>query len=206
MRKFSVIECNSTRIIAPEDIIPSPHHAILETLFKEKNKVHRLFSDIKGICFIDHFAIKSFNKAGKFLIFSLTPSVEYNLIINNLWQYDGNFSPITEENKIRVWEDFYIEPYKGDLKRIKEVNHHFKFCFDIGQVKDTIRTTFSFATRSILENPKLYYEEKINEILTISSYTHEMLMPLIHLYMNKNPNLSKNVKLLVNNTRGFNES
>jgi hypothetical protein len=68
------------------------HEDILDILFKHKGEVHRKFTDLRGIFLIDHIAIKIIDPGNRIVVFSITPSVEYNLIVQGLWKHDLSFS------------------------------------------------------------------------------------------------------------------
>lgn len=204
MNEIKLININNDLCLDEGEKHCSPHPNIMESLFGEKRLINRYFSDIKGICCVDHFAVKVFDYQGRFLIFSSTPSVEYNLITSNLWRHDKNFYPIEEHNQIKVWDEHYNSGYSELLHKIKSQDHHFKFGFDMGCVKNDMKVTYTFATRSIIQNYRDYYEKNMSELLIMSAYAHRNILATIEKLMNRKVN--PQLRLIVNNQRGDYES
>lgn len=84
------------------------HENILDILFKHKKEISLRLSNIRDLYYTDHVSINILTPDNKILIFSITPSVEYNLTITNYG------------NMIKVFSQTFtkIILYSGGIKRI----------------------------------------------------------------------------------------
>lgn len=200
MSELTVISSKNLLHHEKDKKLYTPHENLLSALFESKNRIMRCFSDIKGFFFIEHFAIKIFDAKNRFLVFSSTPSVEFNLIESGLWRYDRSFNPITDEGCIQIWRHSYQCNYQEALIKEKEIKHGFTFGFDIGGLFQDERVVYTFATRSIISNPQEYYQEKLDELMRMSKYAHQEISPLIA--ENRKPLKNTMMRLIVNNKKG----
>jgi hypothetical protein len=152
------------------------HEDILEVLFKYKEKICNKFYDIRGTFLIDHLAINIIDPNSKVIIFSTTPSIEYNLISQGLWKYDRSFSiSYQTENRFYSWEKAYEEKQFEKLKLTKQLNHGFTCGFNLSTKIESFQFIYSFATRH--QKPDLieYYRGYINELFAIGNYVFKAI-------------------------------
>jgi hypothetical protein len=167
------------------------HENILEILFKFKETLCSKFHDICGTFFIDHLAINIINSDNKVVIFSATPSVEYNLISQKLWKYDKSFSARYQtENKFYSWEKAYENEYFDKLKLTKQTNHGFSFGFNLSKKIESLRLVYSFATRYKKSNLMEYYRGYTNELLAIGDYCYKAISKVYEKQFEKIPILT----------------
>jgi hypothetical protein len=108
------------------------HDNMFDLLFKHKSLISNRLSDIKGIYNIDHFAIHIIEPNKVESVFSTTPSVEYNVIYQNLWHFDNCFAPKEiKDNELFWWDEGFAKESYSVLKRIKLDNHGFSKGFGI---------------------------------------------------------------------------
>lgn len=147
------------------------HEDILEVLFTYKEKICNSFYDICGTFFIDHLAINIIDPDGRLVIFSTTPSVEYNLISQDLWKYDRSFSlSYQTDNRFTSWEKAYEEKHREKLKYTKQSTHGFTCGFNISKNLESFHIIYSFATRYQKHDLLKYYHGYINELFSIGDY------------------------------------
>jgi len=152
------------------------HKNIMEILFKHKHEIFKRFSDIKGVFHIDHIAIKIINPANEMVIFSITPSVEYNLIAQELWRHDHDFLCNNYKlNKLYMWEESYSKRYFSEIKYIKELKHGFTFGFNIFKKYENFNLIYSFATRSQNNDLRQYYKNHTHEIIELGDYSYKLI-------------------------------
>lgn len=188
------------------------HKDIINILFQHKEEIYRHFIDIKGIFMIEHIAIKIINPNNEMIIFSITPSVEYNLIAQGLWKYDYGFSPyFLKKNTYCKWGTCYSNRYFHEIKFLKEHKHGFNFGFNLLKEQDNFNLIYSFATRSKNSHLDEYYRTHINEIYSIGDYGYKLIHPIYSQYITENfkaPSVAntKNsfvksfLKLIINNS------
>jgi len=190
------------------------HENIIDILFQHKEEIYIKFNDLLGIFLIDYIAIKIIDPNNELVIFSITPSVEYNLLVQGLWKYDHSFTMNFQKNNVfYVWEKAYYETYFNEIKSIKEFKHGFTFGFNISKQIDSFHFTYSYATRS--KNSKLYhyYHSHVNELSALGDYSYKLIRSIYAKYCNPNftlPSISCKqndppkfplLKLMVNNKR-----
>lgn len=152
------------------------HKNILDILFKHKEEVYKRLIDLRGIFLIDHIAIKIINPNNEITIFSITPSVEYNLIVQGLWKYDYGFSPDFKQlNKIHIWENGYSKEYFNEIKSIKELKHGFNFSFNLLRKQGAFNLIYSFATRSKNHDLFNYYNTHLSELSELGDYGYKLI-------------------------------
>lgn len=201
------------KIIAPSQLTPELklHDSIMTILFKHKREIAKGLRDIKGIHNIDHVAIIIINPNREISIFSLAPSVEYNLIVNDLWKLDNTFNPNSLENhSLTWWENAYHPSSINKLRQIKEDAHKFTFGLNLVQKIEEFTLIFSFATRSNIKNLKEYYLNLKDELFRIGAYGYKHIRdiymqysePFIAPMLNSDNNLNVRkpyLKLIINN-------
>jgi hypothetical protein len=186
MARFKVIESKPNEVLTHacrDNLIL--HEDILDILFKHKGEVHRKLIDLRGIFLIDHIAIKIIDPSNRIVVFSITPSVEYNLIVQGLWKYDLSFSThFQKDNSFYAWEKAYLKPYFNEIKYIKEQKHGFTFGFNISKRINAFNFIYSYATRS--KNTRLpeYYYNYTQELSALGDYGYKLIHGIYAKYCN----------------------
>jgi len=177
------------------------HDDLLDILFKHKKDISLKLSDIRGMFNIDHVSINILNSRNELIIFSSTPSVEFNLIMNGLWKYDRSFLPtFLEDRSLFWWENAYMDGNKKIIKQIKEEMHGYTLGFGLTQKIDTLNLIYSYATRSKEKNLKDYYISHKNDLLLVGDYAFRLLRDIYLLYDHPIVNIKKPyLKLIINN-------
>lgn len=188
------------------------HDSILDLLFKHKNEISRKLSDIRGIYNIDHVAINIINPSNEVAIFSITPSVEYNLVIQNLWRFDGSLCPLNyTDGSFFFWDQAYINKYAKEIKLSKEIKHGFSLGFSLAKKVGQHHLVYSFATRSQEHHLKEYYKLMINELWLLGDYGYNLIRDIYDQYSNTHTSPyigsgkqaekhKSHLKLIINNT------
>ena len=152
------------------------HNNTLDILFKHREEVQNRLIDMRGTFLIDHIAIKIINPNNEIVIFSMTPSVEYNLIVQGLWKHDNGFSRNLQNlNKLCLWEDAYSKENFDELKATKEFKHGFTFGFYIPKKHGELNLIYSFATRNKNDNLIDYYHHNLEEIAALGDYGYKLI-------------------------------
>jgi hypothetical protein len=183
MRRFEIIESgiNKNKIKIPGNIIL--HKNIFDVLFNHKKEIYMRLIDLQGPFLIDHIAIKIINPNDEIIIFSITPSVEYNLIVQGLWKFDHGFLPTFQKlNKLQIWDDAYEKEYFNEIKSLKENKHGFTLGFNIYRNHGTFNFIYSFATRSKNNNLYDYYNNHIDEISELGDYGYKSIQSIYSKY------------------------
>lgn len=183
------------------------HPNIIDILFKHKSEISRKLSDLKGLYFIDHVALSLINPDHEMVIFSTTPSVEFNLLAQGLWQFDRSFNPRSYTDKeILFWENAYARGHHHEIKRIKETQHHFSLGFNVMRRINQFHFIYSFATRHTESDLHHYYQGLIPALLALGDYGYKQLQSIYqqyshhHLPMIEASRTKKHLKLIFNNS------
>lgn len=190
------------------------HEDILDILFKHKKDIYRKLIDLKGLLLLEHIAITVINPENKLLIFSITPSVEYNLIVQGLWKYDLSFSiSFHRKNSFYKWDKAYDANFFHHIKQIKELKHGFTFGCNVAKKVDNFTLIYSFATRSHNDHLSIYYHDHINDLIAIGDYGYNTIRNLYANYYDSQWQSPPNIhgtqnkvkkplfKLIVNNNK-----
>lgn len=176
------------------------HTDILDALFKYKKEIYYKLSDIRGTYNIDHIAINIVTPENKLIILSISPSVEYNLIIQNLWQYDKSFFPqLYKENEFFYWEEAYLPGHNNLIRALKQEKHNYHLGIGLTRRLDDLYLTYSFATRNPSVKLKSYYLERQSELLLLGDYAFKC-MDNIYKKFHTNISTPKNGQPLVKNS------
>lgn len=161
----------------------SLHEDILEIFFKYREEIYRKLIDLKGIFLIDHIALTIIDPNNILTIFSITPSVEYNLIVQGLWIYDRTFSAIYQaEHPFYSWDKAYAPKYFDKIRYIKEIKHGFTFGCNVSKKIEGFHLIYSFATRSKNNGLSEYYHELKNELLNLGDYSYKKISNIYRMY------------------------
>jgi len=158
------------------------HTDIINILFSHKKEVSNKFRDIKGLHCLDHIAINIVNPENEVVIFSFTPSIEYNLIIQGLWQYDITFCSNNYEDNTIIWWDKNSSDTDNEIRKIKETDHNFTLGFNINKKINGFKLIYSFATRNKDEYIRQYYTKIKQELVLFGDYCYKLINNLYLLY------------------------
>jgi hypothetical protein len=159
------------------------HPKILDILFEHRREIAIKLSDIIGIHYIDHMAIIISNPKNEIVIFSKTPTIEYNLISSNLWLHDGAFSPqFFKKKSFFWWEEAYNSEYFEKIKNIKEQKHKYKLGFCLVRKINAFYIIYSFATRRAMIDSQSYYLSHKEDLLRMGDYCYRSIRNIYALY------------------------
>lgn len=189
------------------------HPKLLEILFECRREVSRKFSDVLGIYYFDHVTTMIINPHNQAVIFSSTPSIEYNLIKNELWVNDGHFLlEHINENEFFWWPQAYAPKYFNDIQKIRETDHACNLGITIVKNIHGFTNVYSFATRCKKPELKEYYRDHLDEITKMGDYCYKRIRetylhysesfsaPEINELHCPNTKNRSNLRLVVNNT------
>jgi hypothetical protein len=144
-----------------QDRLVELHPEAKEISFKHKFVIEGLFKKkIRGILGIDYFSLMIVDACKKLSIYSSCPALEYNLIDNELWQYDGLFYRANHtESAFFFWDELYSPAFKKTLLHAKETKFVFLFGFSVMKELSDIFVIYSFATKSQHEK-EIYHNSK----------------------------------------------
>ena len=174
---------NKLKMLASQQAKPFLHENVVDILFQNKNEISRRLSDIRGLYHIDHIAINIINPLNEVMIFSITPSVEYNLFAHELWRYDQSFSPLSfNDQALFCWDEGYDRRYFNDLKNLKEKKHHFNLGLNLVRKIEQFQIVYSFATRSQNENLLPYYQDQASRLFLLGDYGYRLIRDIYQKY------------------------
>jgi len=159
------------------------HPKILTILFNHKNEILRKLTDLRGLHYLDHISILLVNSHREIIILSITPSVEFNLIAQDLWQFDRSFDPAQfSTGQLLFWDNSYTSEYYYQLKYLKEIKHNFSLGFNVLRKIEGFYLIYSFATRSDDLNLKNYYQSIATDLYSLGDYGYKELRGLYEQY------------------------
>jgi hypothetical protein len=151
------------------------HQNILDILFENRSFLRNVLKTINGLHEIHHFSATIIDPTNKTIIFSTTPSIEYNLISQNLWDLDQAFyHESLTENYIRWWDNITSVEYEK-IKSIKLTNNCYSFGMTINRHVTDFTIMYSFATKSLEKNLREYYSLNLNNLIDIGDYCYKSI-------------------------------
>ncbi len=193
------------------------HPDVLSVPFQHRKELSAKFRDVLGLLELDYISIEIVNPDEEFLFFASTPTVNFNIISNHLWPYDGAMSPtFYKKQHFFSWEAAYQPLFLTKLKKLKEAAHGFSYGFCLVRRVAGFTLIYSFATKN--KNKKIpdFFEERRLEVLKIGDFCYKWVRPIYALYAkNHTPPLvtqfisevgenramhAAHLKLVVNNT------
>ncbi|KTC65684.1 putative FlgJ-like protein (plasmid) [Legionella adelaidensis] len=179
MKKRQMLEKINTLSVKP--IL---HSKLLEILFENRRLVKNIFFEIQGLFDIDYIGLKIINSNKEIIAFSTIPSIEFNLIHQNLWENDVCFIPPNEVRNEIIWWEFENE-YSYELrekKQIKLLNNKLTSGFTICRDLNNFCLLFSYATKSKNKLLKEYYTANIYKIMDLGDYFLNSIIPMYNSY------------------------
>lgn len=161
------------------------HPQLLDILFHHRREISKKFSDVLELHYINHVATIISNPEREIVIFSTTPTVEYNLISSEMWPHDGTISPTFYKTKTFFWwTDAYHQNHFLQLQNIKEKKHNLTLGFCLVREIGDFHLIYSFATRSKRKDLEDYYLAHMDDLLAIGDYCYKLIRDL---YCNYSP-------------------
>ncbi|MBI5448592.1 MAG: hypothetical protein HY939_07735 [Gammaproteobacteria bacterium] len=195
------------------------HPDALSASFQHRKELSDKFRDVLGLMYLDYISIEIINPDEEFIFLSAFPAVNFNLISNHFWPYDGAISPSFYKHQTFIqWEEAYHPVFYHELKKTKESEFGFCCGFSLVRKINQFYLLYSFATKNSDKEIKNFFHEKINDVLKIGDYCYKLIRPI---YLNYSPvyrppiitqfypfvsgvpkesvNFSSHLKLVVNN-------
>lgn len=182
------------------------HPEIKEISFKHKFVIQHVFEkSILGTFGIDYFSLMIIDASNILSIYSSSPALEFNLINEDLWLYDGIFDPKNHiDGAFYFWDELYSNSLKNILTQEKEGKLGFSFGFCMIKKINDMFVIYSFATKSQLE--KAVYRDSNETLVKIGDWFFNELKSVHRQYVvhekesSLSPTLSTSLRLIVDNT------
>lgn len=155
------------------------HPEILTILFENRRYIKSIFLELNGLYNLNHFGLTIIDSTGGTLAFSTTPSIEYNLINQDLWNNDCCFMlPKILDNSLIWWDEIENET----IKKIKLFNNKFTLGMTLAQEKQGFIYLYSYATQHKTINLKDYYISNKAGITNLGNYFFKSVQNLYASY------------------------
>lgn len=185
-----------------------PHTQAVTVLFKHKRDALSVFSDVIGLCDIDHLSIAYINSAGESVCLSHTPAIEYHLMTSALWMYDAmHHHDFYHNDQMKLWSDLYHVDRYFELAEVKQIKHGFIAGCSVPVRHPAGHVIYSFATRTPSMNPRLFFFEQQNELIGMGQYCFNQLSDIFLAHaVEEHSSLTmrqthRHLRLVVNNQR-----
>lgn len=178
------------------------HPQAHDFLFKYYRLLRRIFGDVLGQLEMNYISINLLTAQNELLFLSSKPSLEHNLIENQLWQYDLSFqTDFFLQNMVQLWTSLYHADYRDELRYYKQDVPKLSIGVAIPSFFNGHRVVYSFATSS---SDKTMTNKIINQIVTLQKlgqFCLQRIVRSIQLPIALDPLLVRKsvLKLIVNN-------
>ncbi len=130
------------------DSIVTLHPQAHDFLFKDYRILRRIFEDVLGQLELNYISINLLTVKNELLFLSSKPSLEHNLIENQLWQYDLSFQQeFFLQNRAQLWTSLYHADYRKELQYYKQDVPNLKTGIAIPSFFEKYRVVYSFGTQ-----------------------------------------------------------
>lgn len=174
------------------------HPQAREYLFEHFVMLKVIFNDVLGHLEIDYMSIALLNPQNELFFLSSKPSIECNLIENNLWAFDPSFQhEFFMQDKPQLWDEVYQNDWHALVRQYKQESPGFSMGISIPSVFDKYRVVYSFALKSTNESIKNNIANKIQTLLSMGKFCLRNIIQAIALpnQERKKPSLT----LVINN-------
>lgn len=163
------------------------HPAIVDILFENRKHMQEVFQSIQGFHEIDHFSLTIIDPLMTLTTFSTTPTIEYNLLSQNLWHEDPAFYFFPEDNQDLKWWNDIDTPLATKIKDIKLTKNKYSSGFSYSRKIGNFYILYSFATKYKHQNYKEYYLSHLNSLISLGDFCYrsirEIYLPYCDIYM-----------------------
>lgn len=165
------------------------HPNAIEILFNHRGEIKKAFSNLKGLHGISHMGIACIDPSNELVAFSTTPSIEYNLMHQNLWMHDHCFAADKGPKNTLLWWDYELEK----LGQLKLLNNRFTVGMTICRPVGQFYLVYSFATQEKHKGLRQYYSENLFGLMDMGDYFFKSIRDVYGAYIQKHapPQLSE---------------
>lgn len=154
------------------------HPEVLLAPFNHRKELLSKFRDVLGLLNLDYVSIEIVNPDDVYMFFSSLSSINYNVISNHLWPYDGGMSPsFFKAYSSYRWEQTYHVAFSKELKRIKQGEFGFSDDLTLVRKVNNFYLLYSFASKS-QSNIGAYGGHHHDELLKIGDYCYKQIRPI----------------------------
>lgn len=158
------------------------HPQAYDLMFQNYRVLNRIFRDVLGQLEINYISIALLSSQNELLFLSSKPSIEHNLIENQLWQFDRCFRmEFFIQNMSQSWEALYCDEYRETLRHYKQKIP--KLCMGIAMSSlfEEYRVVYSFATQSGDEQIQNNLMEHANVLQKLGQFCLQRIVQSIQL-------------------------
>ncbi|MGQ3891264.1 flagellar biosynthesis protein FlgJ [Legionella sp. CNM-4043-24] len=139
-------------------------------LYEHYRKIRKIFGDVLGLMELDYISIVLLNNKNELFFLSSCPSIEYNLIEQNIWHKDSIFrEDFFQKGKAQWWSDLYSDCC-DEIYRYKQVIPNLMMGLSMPDLYDEYKVIYSFAFRSNKEHIKSNAEANIVNLINIGRF------------------------------------
>lgn len=159
------------------------HPDVLTIPFSHKKEQSRIFRDVVGLCGVTYISVELINPSGEYLFFSSLNAVNFNVISQHLWPYDGSMSLTFIKNESQFfWKDTFHPIYKHQLYQVKQQAFGFKWALSLVRKLQDFYVVYGFASQAAcLSSEGVAFS---NELLRLGDYCYRQIRPIYQLYLN----------------------
>jgi hypothetical protein len=180
------------------------HPKARDFLFEHFVMLKVLFNDVLGHLEIDYMSIALLNSQNELLFLSSKPSIECNLIENNLWAFDPSLQyEFFMQDQPKLWDEVYQAERHKLVRQYKQESQGFSMGISIPSVFDEYRVVYSFALKSKNESIKNNITNKIQTLLSMGRFCLRNIIQTIALPIRE---VKKASLTLVINNKGNHET
>lgn len=184
------------------DSIVTLHPQAHDFLFRDYRILRRIFEDVLGQLEMNYISINLLTVKNEVLFLSSKPSLEHNLIENQLWQYDLSLQKeFFLQHRAQLWTSLYHDDYRKELQYYKQDVPKLKMGIAMPSFFENNRVVYSFGTQSNDTTIKSYIFNQTETLQKLGQFCLQRIVKAIQLPVGLNLLSEKKpvLKLIVNN-------
>lgn len=171
------LECKAATFIETTSHLDMPavkitlHPGAINYLFEHFYTLRRIFSNVLGQMETDYLAIALINKSKQIFFLSSNPSIEQNMIEQNLWSYDGSFSPdFIYQDKPKLWKELYNPKHSSRIYNYKYNNLKLITGISIPADYAEYRAVFSFGFKAEHTSLSQQFPQQLKKMMAMGNF------------------------------------
>jgi hypothetical protein len=158
------------------------HPQAQDLLFEYYRALRLIFNDVLGHLELDYLSFALINPEQELLFLSSQPSIEQNLIEQNLWLQDPCLNHLTSAADCNlIWNEIYQKPGLELLKHFKLIKPRLEFVFSRRVMIQDYGITYSFGVKSYDPMVQFNLIQNVDTLLSMGKFCLQNILKEIHL-------------------------
>ena len=158
------------------------HPSAESMLFLHYRTIRSIFNRVLGLIEVDYLSITLLTPQNELIFFSSYPSIEQNIIEQNLWQTDPSYQAhFFYQNRAQSWDELYPKETFNQLRQYKQDIPAFSTGLSIPTQYNQYRVTYCFALKSKHTLIQQAFQKNIKNLTSLGQFCLQNIVNTIPL-------------------------